>query len=259
MSLSDIEIVFRSIKPFSDYVYLHVKGEPLIHPEISNILDLAHSFQLQVNITTTGISINTVRHKIFGKPALRQVNFSLHSYDERLPIFKSSNYLEDIFEFADQMSRDTKTYISFRLWNLDTDNALNAEQAKNRNLLEKIEAHYGLPQITEHVTPGSGIKLSERIFLHFEPRFAWPNLYSKHENAAGFCYGLRTHVGVLVDGTVIPCCLDGEGVIELGNIFRQNFGDILNSQRAKDIYNGFSENKAVEALCKKCSFKGKFQ
>ena len=33
----------------------------------------------------------------------------------------------------------------------------------------------------------------------------------------------------MVDGTIVPCCLDSEGVINLGNIFNDDIDAVLNS------------------------------
>ena len=85
-------------------------------------------------------------------------------------------------------------------------------------------------------------------------KFEWPN--DKREAAKGetFCYGLRDQVGILVDGTVVPCCLDGEGQIALGNLFNQPFEEIITSERSKRIYDGFSNRQAVEKLCQSCTY-----
>jgi len=63
---------------------------------------------------------------------------------------------------------------------------------------------------------------------------------------------------ILVDGTVVPCCLDGEGVINLGNIHESDFSQIVESERANNIFNGFSRREAVEELCRKCGYRTKF-
>jgi radical SAM protein with 4Fe4S-binding SPASM domain len=259
MDLRRAEEIFLKIKPFTDHVYLHVKGEPLLHPEIDKILDLAYLHQIKVNITTNGVLIDTVKNKLLNKPALRQINFSLHSFDSDLKTFKDSNYFEDIFNFTEKVLTDSKTIVSFRLWNLDSDNKVNIAKAKNQKILRRIESKFALPTIVEELVPGRGVKICERLFLNLDSVFEWPDLTSNSENPNGFCYALRSHIAVLADGTVVPCCLDGEGILALGNIFLEDFGEIISNNRSKAIYDGFSETKAIENLCKKCSFKGKFE
>ena len=72
-----------------------------------------------------------------------------------------------------------------------------------------------------------------------------------------FCKGLDTHIGILADGTVIPCCLDSSGIINLGNIYEENLSDILEKEKTKQIISGFKNNKLVEELCQKCDFRKK--
>ncbi len=258
MSLPEIEHIFKSIAEFTDFVYLHVKGEPLMHPKIDKILDLAYFYKLHVNISSNGVLIDTVGAKILGKPALRQVNFSLHSFNKDLPVFQKLNYFDTLFDFAEKAVNQTKTIISFRLWNLEADNSENLLKTKNREILSHIEKRFNISQIEEIITPGRGIKIQERLFLNFDLLFEWPDLNSNNENSSGFCHALRTHAAILADGTVVPCCLDGEGIIALGNIFSEDFSQIINNKRSLSIYHGFAEHKAVEKLCQKCSFKGKF-
>ena len=129
----------------------------------------------------------------------------------------------------------------------------------NRKIIDKIEKYFDLDyKIEDKLVPGRGLKIKDRLYLNTDLEFKWPKLSDKYENEDGFCYGLRTQIGILVDGTVIPCCLDGEGVVNLGNIFEASFKDIIEGKRATAIYDGFSNKKAVEELCKKCTFKEKF-
>ena len=81
ISVEDFSKRLDQIKPHTDYIYLHVKGEPLLHPKIGQLLDLSHEKGFKVNITTNGTLINKEREKLLNKPALRQMNFSLHSFD----------------------------------------------------------------------------------------------------------------------------------------------------------------------------------
>lgn len=105
---------------------------------------------------------------------------------------------------------------------------------------------------------GSGVKIAKNIYLNQDHEFRWPSLLEKADEGKGFCHALRTHAAILVDGSVVPCCLDGEGVINLGNVHEQKFGDIVGSERAQNLVDGFSRREAVEELCKKCGFRQKF-
>jgi radical SAM protein with 4Fe4S-binding SPASM domain len=256
MTVGSFKMILDEIKPFTDYIYLHVKGEPLLHPDIDKILDASHEKGFQVNITTNGTLIQETQNKIILKPALRQINFSLHSFDEKPSDEGKDEYLNHIFSFAKEALANTNMYISFRLWNLQKE-GLNTNG--NKSIFDLLEKEFGLDYaLEEKLTPGRGIKIKENLYLNSDYEFKWPDIKDTYENPSGFCYGLRDQVAILVDGTVVPCCLDGEGVTELGNIFSQNFGQIIASERAKNIYEGFSNRTAVEKLCCKCQYKERF-
>ena len=108
--------------------------------------------------------------------------------------------------------------------------------------------------IKESLSNKPGIKVSKNVYINSAEKFEWPNINRNVISESAFCYGLRDQIGILVDGTVVPCCLDSEGNIPLGNIFESSLEDILNSKRAKDLYEGFSNRKAVEELCKRCGY-----
>lgn len=259
MNLDEFRHILDEIKPYSDYVYLHVKGEPLSHPQIADFLDIAEEKDIKVNITTNGTLIERVGDKIIDKKAFRQINFSLHSFDGDIDKIDEGDYLKKILDFAQKSLSLENTYISLRLWNFHQGNKNKEQMAGNRKIVEKIEKHFDLDyKIEDKLIPGRGLKIKNRLYLNTDLEFKWPELSDNVENEDGFCYGLRNQIGILVDGTVIPCCLDGEGVVNLGNIFKKSFKEIVEGKRATDIYDGFSNKKAVEELCKKCTFKEKF-
>ena len=246
------------IKPHSKYIYLHVKGEPLLHPRIDELLDASHAKGFKVNITTNGTLIKKNRDKLLGKPALRQMNFSLHSFDGHEGSTNREEYLSNILSFVREAVKH-KVIISFRLWNLDQDNATNAERSRNRETLEILEKEYNLDyRIEEKVVPGSGIKVADRIYINQDHEFRWPSLQEPEDDGKGFCHALRSQAAILVDGTVVPCCLDGEGVIDLGNINSTPFSDIVEGERANNLFDGFSRREAVEEMCRKCGYRKKF-
>jgi radical SAM protein with 4Fe4S-binding SPASM domain len=254
LSIESFEYILKQIKPFTEYIYLHVKGEPLLHPEILNFLDLAHDEGFKVNITTNGLLINKLKDDFLNKPAIRQINFSLHSFTEN----NKENYLEDILEFVTDALNKTQIIISLRLWNFNIDDK--EAYAKNKIIFESIENKFSIEnKIEESLIPGKGLKIKESLYLNTDYEFEWPTLESNYYSENGFCYALRDQVAILVDGTVVPCCLDGEGITNLGNIFNENFTQIIDSERAKAIYDGFTNHNAVEALCLKCSFKERFE
>lgn len=235
-----------------------MKGEPLLHNKIDQLLDAAHAKGFKVNITTNGTLIKKNREKLLGKPALRQINFSLHSFDGHEGSENREKYLGDILEFV-RDAAEHNIIISYRLWNLQKDQVTDLEKRRNRETLDILEQEYNLDfKIEEKVQPGKGVKITDRVYLNQDHEFQWPSLQAPEDEGKGFCHALRSQAAILVDGTVVPCCLDGEGVINLGNINNTPFSEIVESERANNLFDGFTRREAVEELCRKCGFRQKF-
>jgi radical SAM protein with 4Fe4S-binding SPASM domain len=125
----------------------------------------------------------------------------------------------------------------------------------NIDIYKLLEKEFEIKcNLKESLKEKNSFKLKNNVYLSMGEKFKWPSLKAEELGERIFCYGLRDQIGILVDGTVVPCCLDSEGNIPIGNIFENTLEEILNSKRAKDIYDGFSGRKAVEELCKKCGF-----
>lgn len=259
MSGETFSIILDQIKPFTSYLYLHVKGEPLLHPELDNFLDIAHEKGFQVNITTNGTLISRQQEMLLSKPSVRQINFSLHSFDGNEVFQSREEYIGDILHFAKEAQENSQIIVSLRLWNLSENSGTNFDARRNSETLFAIEKAFDLSyRIEDEVLPARGIRLADRVYLNQANLFEWPDLEAKEYPGEAFCYGLRNQAGILVDGTVVPCCLDGEGVIDLGNIHTTSFVDIIDSPRARAIFDGFSRKEAVEELCKKCGYRQRF-
>lgn len=259
MSETAFTDILNQIKPFTDYIHLHVKGEPLLHPQLGKFLELSYEMGFKVNITTNGTLINHVADMLLEKPSVRQINFSLHSFDGNENNLSKAEYMDSILQFASKAIVDSSIIIAFRLWNLE-EALLSADQReRNADITHRIEAHFQLPfPIQGNLSTSKAVKLADRIYLNHDYEFTWPDLANQEETAKGYCYGLKSQVAILVDGTVVPCCLDGEGVINLGNIHEQKFTDIINGKRAESIKLGFNNNTLVEELCRKCGFRTRF-
>lgn len=257
MKIETFNKILDQIKGHTDYIYFHVKGEPFLHPQIDSFLDLCYEKGFKVNITTNGTLINMVKEKIIMKPAIRQINFSLHSFDGNEITIDKDEYIKHIISFVKEAACNTEILISLRLWNIEKNSDKKIQI--NRYILQIIEEAFKLPyKIEEKIIPGRGIKISNRVYVNQDYKFQWPDLKETEDDSSSFCYGLRNQVGILVDGTVVPCCLDGEGIINLGNIHKTNFSEIVESDRANKLFNGFSRRKAVEELCRKCGYRKKF-
>jgi radical SAM protein with 4Fe4S-binding SPASM domain len=256
MDITMFNNILSQVKDFTDYIYLHVKGEPFLHPELGSFLDLAESYGLKVNITTNGTLIKKVTHKLLDKNSLRQINFSLHSFDANELDYSMEDYLGDILEFTQVALSSSNIIISYRLWNLEEDIK---SVEKNRHILNIIEKSFNLDyRIEDKLLDSRGIKIAKNLYINAASRFQWPDKKFDECDSTGFCYGLRDQVAILADGTVVPCCLDGEGVINLGNVNEKSFSEIINGKRALSIFEGFSNRLIVEELCQKCDYRRRF-
>jgi radical SAM protein with 4Fe4S-binding SPASM domain len=187
------------------------------------------------------------------------MNFSLHSFDGHEGSTNKEAYITNILDFVKEAVATTPMLISLRLWNLDTDNTTNIERSRNREILEIIEREFKLDyKIEEKFVRGGGLKIAPQVYLNQDHEFQWPDLKEAEDEGKGFCHALRNQAAILVDGTVVPCCLDGEGVINLGNIHNTPFSEIVEGERANKLFDGFSRREVVEELCRKCGYRQRF-
>jgi radical SAM protein with 4Fe4S-binding SPASM domain len=241
------------IKPFTKIITFHIFGDPLTLKNLDQYLDIAHKHLLKVEITSSGFFLANHSLELFLHPAIRQINFSLNSFDKNEVKLSLDEYLQPIFTLCDmKIERKVHNFINFRLWNLDKEKS---DMKFNEKILEKLFKKFQIN--LNNINSSKPTRLDNQILLHFDSYFQWPSLQSSHFSH-GFCHGLSSQIGILSSGTVVPCCLDGFGVIDLGNIFQTPLVDILESKKAKDIIKGFKNNIALEELCQKCSFKDRF-
>lgn len=243
------------LSPFTSHLALHVLGEPLLHPQLDQLLALCHAWGFQVNLTTNGTLLPRQSRLLLAAPALRQVNISLHSC--RGSGFAADTYLAGALDFARQAGAQG-IYVSLRLWDLGGEPAADRAWGQEE-VLARMARFFGLAgPLAPAVVAGQGIRLAERIFLSQKELFAWPTLAGPDLGGRGTCRGMRDQVAILVDGTVVPCCLDAEGEMSLGNVFSERFEEIVAGERAARISQGFRERKLVEELCRRCSYRERF-
>jgi MoaA/NifB/PqqE/SkfB family radical SAM enzyme len=248
--------VIEAVAPLTEEVCFHLMGEPLLHPDFEAYVALCENMGLPVNLTTNGVLLDNRRALALLIPTVRQVNFSLQSFESNFPGKDDSDYLQTIFEFTERaMKSRPDLYINYRLWNAGADGA----ETSNDRMLAKIKRGLQVDFANDSdVRSKKSVPLKGRVCLHFDSRFEWPHPEQPIRSERGFCHGLSSHIGILADGTVVPCCLDKEGVISLGNCGSQKIGDILNTPRATAIHDGFQKGILVEDLCRKCTFIARF-
>jgi len=257
--------------PLAEQVYPHVLGEPLTHPDFPSFVAYCASVGLPMAVTTNGTRIAGPAGEALLNPIVAQVNFSLHGLDPAAE--KDWIIFFSILDFAARaLSARPEMYLNLRLWNLDKRDDPLARHS-NAFFLSKIEERFGLvPGSAGAPNTRKSRRLTGRLYLHSDTVFEWPDggvlpggetktgesLRSGSDDHRGTCRALDTHCGILADGTVVPCCLDRNGTLALGNIRERSLGDILASPRAKAMADGFARCELVEKQCRGCGYRQRF-
>lgn len=247
MTTEEFAHILSEIKPYTDNIYLHVKGEPLLHKNLLDFLHIAEEHNLKVNLTTNGILFPKMANDLAASLSLKKINFSLHSENN------TANYEEKIFENVEKLPSNIT--VVYRLWTLQ--NGL--FDKKSTKIVDKIVTYYKLsPETVEKIRKESNVKISSTIYVDKDNEFVWPSEES-NETSNGFCMALKTQIAILVDGTVVPCCLDSNGKISLGNIYNESFKSIINGKKCQDLRKSFQDRKPIAKLCQKCTYKERFK
>lgn len=246
MTEEEFARLLPKLRPWTDHLYFHLMGEPLCHPKLERFLTLAGDAGFRVILTTNGTLLASRQDMLLTHPALHKLNISLHSFEANDSPIPFEDYLKSCIAFG-QAARGGPVVV-YRLWNRG------GEDRRNAEILEAL--HAGFPD------PWSigkrGTTMAPRVILEWGDRFDWPDLNAPEGDSRVFCYGLRDQLGVLCDGTAVPCCLDHEGDLALGNLLDQSMEEILASPRAQAIYHGFSHREAAESLCRRCGYARRF-
>ena len=247
MTQAEFTHLTEQLRPWADYLYFHLMGEPTAHPLLPEFLRQANAAGFHTMLTTNGTLLGRYGDALLAEGTCpHKVSISLHAFEANDIPMAFEDYIRTCIAFAKNAAA-AGTIAVLRLWNLDG-RAEGALHEKNDAVLALLHASF--PDAWTQTR--SGYRLFDRIFLEWGEKFDWPSLTSPRLSEKGFCYGLRDQIGVLSDGTVVPCCLDHDGDIPLGNLFGQPLEEILSSPRAKAIYDGFTSHKCVDPLCKRC-------
>lgn len=238
--------VCEKLVGITEYLYLHIMGEPTTHPELSMLIGIAKSYGFKVAITTNGTRLGSVCDKLIAALPYK-VNISIHSFEEGTND-EYLSYINNCLDFAEKAS-ESGILTVLRLWNRGYD------EGRNINTLEIMKDRFK----NEWTYGERGARIHHRLHLEYGDRFDWPDMSRDSLGERVFCHGLGDHFGILVDGTVVPCCLDREGDIPLGNIYDDTAENILNSPRAKAIIDGFKNKCAKEPLCQRCGYSRRFK
>lgn len=259
--LIDVELfreIVRQVAPLAEQIAFHLMGDPLVHPRLAELVEICHEFKAKIFFVTNAVLLKERQSELLLHPAFRQVNFSLHSFHDNFPGRDASDYLERVFLFSERaFSLRPDLYINYRLWNLQH---TRGRASNNLDMLERIATRFQFSVPNEiDVRKRKSFHVRNRLYLHFDTEFVWPDLHLPVIGEQGRCYGLRNHFGILVDGTVVPCCLDKEGRINLGNVKTSPLADILEGERARNLIEGFRRRELREELCRRCNYIERFK
>ena len=246
MTPAEFDLVLERLTGQVEYVYLHVMGEPLLHPQLEELLGIAAELGFRVIITTNGTLLPERGALLLKGEAVHKVNISLQSFEGNGGD-EPEDYLRACADFAAAAGESGKLCV-LRLWNSGGFETLNPRI--------RAELARRFPQPWEEFR--RSLRLAPRVFLESGDMFDWPDMSAADGGERLFCYGLRDQIGVLCDGTVVPCCLDHEGDLALGNLFESTLDEILSGERARRIYDGFSRRHAAEELCRRCGYARRF-
>ncbi len=245
MTPAEFRRIAQQLQGLTQYLYYHLMGEPLTHPALGEMIGIATELGFRSAITTNGVLLPS-RGQTLLEQRVYKVNISVHSFEEG----SEDDYLAYIagcLDFA-KKARENGTIVVLRLWNNGHDGG------RNERTIGLIRQAFPQPWVENP----RGIKVAERVYLEHADRFAWPDMEAEDQGNQVYCYGLKDHFGILSDGRVVPCCLDREGEITLGNILQQEIGEILANPRAAAMVRGFACRRASEELCRKCGYARRF-
>ena len=245
MSFDEFNLILNKIQGQTKFIYYHLMGEPLTHPLLPDFIKSAGEKGYKSIITTNGTLLNKRGDELLNA-GIHKINISIHSF-ENGSYENHCEYIENIAVFSEKAA-DNGIIVVFRLWNKGVDDD------KNDITLSLLKHNIS----GDWVENTRGLKIRDKIFLEWGERFEWPDKEAKIKGNKYFCYGLKDQFGILCDGTVVPCCLDSDGIINLGNIFNNDIEFILKSKRATNIVEGFKCGKASEELCKRCGYAQRF-
>ena len=250
------ESIVKQVQPFTRLLCLHVMGEPMYHPDLGEFLDICHKYGQDVAIVTNGVLLNDSNQELLLNPAVVQVNFSIQSFENNYKGQDNKSYLERIFKFTKKAFIERPDlHINYRLWNAESfEKALEM----NERTISRIREAFDISKEKMNGISLLGNNLLNNLFLNLSENFDWPTMDMPYQSSRGHCHALKNQLAILSDGTVVPCCFDCEGIIKLGNANEDSLVDILNSERAMKMFNGFKKQQLVEPLCQRCTYIKRF-
>lgn len=250
LSAEEFDLLTDKVRGKVCFLYFHLMGEPLLHPLLPQFITMAREKGFKTVLTSNGTLLHRAMNLLDTLP--HKVQLSLHSHESNAR-GELSSYMEEVMNFTTQAAAKG-TCVVLRLWNqggMDKENEL---------VMDYIAEYVPRPWKERP----DGFRLCDNLYLEFDRKFEWPSANASSAKREVFCKALLKQIGVLSDGSLVPCCLDHNGDVVLGNLFHQSLEEILSSPRAQAMIEGFQHHTATEALCQNCesalvrnSFRGK--
>ncbi len=272
LSEEEFDLLTDRVRGKVCFLYFHLMGEPLLHPLLPQFVTMAREKGLKTVLTSNGTLLHRAMALLDTLP--HKIQLSLHSHESNAR-GQLSEYMDQVMRFSTQAA-GKGTCMVLRLWNQG------GMDRENEEVMRLIEKYVPKPWKERP----DGFRLCDNLYLEFDRKFEWPGgggkaasdeSDGKQEESDGkleaspskskqeyFCKALIKQIGVLSDGSLVPCCLDHDGDVILGNLFHQSLEEILASPRAQALVEGFRHHAATEPLCQSCesalvnkSFRGK--
>lgn len=250
LSAEEFDLLTDKVRGKVCFLYFHLMGEPLLHPLLPQFITMAREKGFKTVLTSNGTLLHRAMNLLDTLP--HKVQLSLHSHESNAR-GELSSYMEEVMTFATQAAAKG-TCVVLRLWNQG------GMDKENEQVMDYIAEYVPRPWKERP----DGFRLCDNLYLEFDRKFEWPSANASSAKREVFCKALLKQIGVLSDGSLVPCCLDHNGDVILGNLFHQSLEEILSSPRAQAMIEGFQHHTATEALCQNCesalvrnSFRGK--
>lgn len=245
VSIENFKILISKIEEYTNYIYLHVLGEPFSHPNFDYLLSIIDKTNLNVQLVTNGTYLSKypdiLKHK-----CIRKISISIHSIDY---VKLEEEYFENIDKLIFEVSNNTNIKMELRFYNF--------ENLKNNSL--KYFNYLKEKYVFENTKKINSFKIKQNVFIYSEKLFKWPNIKDKNYYPNGRCLGGDKMLSILTNGDVVLCCLDPYGHTKIGNIYQQELKDILKNELYLKHLNEMKKNKMTFELCKKCTYKLRFR
>lgn len=251
LTLEEFDLLTDRIRGRVVFLYFHLMGEPMLHPLLPQFVNMAREKGFKTVLTSNGTLLDKAMTLLDALP--HKVQLSLHSHESN-GHGVLSDYIDKVMAFA-LPAAEKGTCIVLRLWNQG------GRDKENEEVIRLLQEYVPLPWKERP----DGFRMKDNLYLEFDRKFEWPKRGEVSDEVPDrFCKALLKQIGVLADGSLVPCCLDHDGDVTLGNLFDQTLDEILSSPRAVALVEGFKHHTATELLCQNCesalihnSFRGK--